>query len=197
MLEVFDLESREWSRQATHGDIPYVGYSFSFALAGDFLFLFGGFTDVDYFDDLYRLDLIKFTWEKISTKGLRPSALTFSGMLYYNTLDGNKRKENVLVFGGSGPKPLTDSQHGYLCLCVVLYVSEVFSPSCCSCAGGLFESDQSFNSVFQTGWNNRIHKFDTKSGSMENLHLLLAYMYTGLHFEPNKKCMLKSTLACD
>ena len=112
MLEVLDLESLEWSRQATRGDIPYVGYSFSFALAGDFLFLFGGFTDIDYFDDLYRLDLKLFTWERMPKKGLAPSALTFSGMLAY--------KEDVLVFGGSGPKPPTDSDHGYLSLCAVL-----------------------------------------------------------------------------
>ena len=108
MLEVFDLESFSWSRQATHGAIPHVGYSFSFALTGDYLFLFGGFTDVDYFDDLYRLDLIEFTWEKMPKKGLGPSALTFSGMLAY--------KASILVFGGNGPKPLTDSQHGWLLL---------------------------------------------------------------------------------
>lgn len=114
MLEVFDLETFEWSRQATRGDIPYVGYAFSFALTGDCLFLFGGFTDVEYFDDLYRLNLNKFTWEKLPKKK-GPSPLTFSGMLVHG--------DSVLVVGGSGPKPPTDGQQGwtyfYLTLCIL------------------------------------------------------------------------------
>ena len=103
-LEIFDLETNQWGRQVTTGEVPHVGQGFSFALSVDSLFLHGGVTIESYFNDLYQLNLRSFVWSRASSAN-GPSPIINAGMVACD--------DSIFVFGGSGPRP-NESKKGLM-----------------------------------------------------------------------------------
>nr|XP_043615824.1 rab9 effector protein with kelch motifs [Erigeron canadensis] len=74
-VQMLDSDTLTWTKLVTNGELlpPRAGHT-TIAL-GNYLFVFGGFTDAeDLYDDLYMFDLETFKWTKVVTLGVGPSA---------------------------------------------------------------------------------------------------------------------------
>ena len=93
----------EWRKQETDGNCPVFGKGACSAIVGDHLYIFGGLDDEDYRNDLHRLHLEDFKWQKLSKIGAPPER-SYGGMVSHG--------ECLIVFGGLGKKPHAPSVRG-------------------------------------------------------------------------------------
>ena len=135
--EVCDLDSMEWRRISTRGQIPILGKGTVCGMYGCHVFVFSGLDDEDYRNDLYRLDLERLVWRKMPVHGVPPCPRSYGGMVVHG--------DCLIVFGGIG-KPLKASG----------------LPS--SDLGGEVIKDTKFGGEFESEWNNYIHEYSTISG---------------------------------
>ena len=102
-LEVFDLDTHEWTTQDTYSDIPRMGQGSFFAIIGKSLYIYGGMNDEDHFDRLYQLDLESYHWRRLPDE-FGPSPKAFGGMVAH--------ENRLLMFAGAGSRMLRESEKG-------------------------------------------------------------------------------------
>ena len=95
-VDIFNIETREWSKRKCTGDIPRVQAGTAPTVINDSLYCFGGwFYGVN--NDMHKLNLNTFHWSKIlpANNLNEPLAKNKHGMVSY----GNRM---LLIFGGYG-----------------------------------------------------------------------------------------------
>lgn len=138
-VEVYDLEVMEWRQQQTYGSgFPVFGKGASSAVIGDYLYIFGGLDDEDYRNELCRLHLKDFRWQKLSRIGCFPSERSYGGMVAHG--------ECLLVFGGLGKKPHEPSLKG----------------------AQTIKDDKLVGGEFCAEWTNSTHEYNTVTGMFES-----------------------------
>ncbi|EQC41160.1 hypothetical protein SDRG_01138 [Saprolegnia diclina VS20] len=70
----FTLATQQWSVVSTAGTPPPPGYGQSMVAIGSKLYLFGGTSGHDYYNDLYVFDATTFMWSRAAVTGPKPSA---------------------------------------------------------------------------------------------------------------------------
>ena len=131
MLEILDLCTYEWQREKTSGDIPFMGKSLYHILVDDTLFLFGGVSR-SYHNQLYKLSLLNYQWEKVSPSSISsiPSPMCEGGSVRHGT--------SMFVYGGKGnPLPHSNSSHG-----------------------ATFKSNLNFGYLCDDGWHNALYEYN-------------------------------------
>jgi len=90
---VFDTNTFEWMKPKVTGQAPVCTFTVTFSV-GVFLFVFGGqsFTDNNLTSELYCLDTVSMTWNKVVTTGERPSPRDMAS--------GNVVGSSMYMFGG-------------------------------------------------------------------------------------------------
>src|SRR5689334_1275024 len=73
-----------WTFVNTSGEIPVhrCGHTATFCPADNSIYLFGGKSKADFFNDLYSLELNHYTWRVVHTEGARPSPRTYHAAVY-------------------------------------------------------------------------------------------------------------------
>lgn len=99
---IYDIDKDKWKLQKTNGDIPYGRNGHTSTVVNDKMYVIGGWLgegDVAS-DEVYTLDLVDYTWLKVSlTPGIGPS----------NKHSADLYKDTIYIFrGGNGKGYLND-----------------------------------------------------------------------------------------
>jgi len=93
-IEEYDITEHRWHRHKTSGkgsdeeNIPVFGSASLMTSMGGMVYLFGGWNNQEFSNDVFRLDPTKMEWEKLQTTGGNPPACKcFGGMVFWR--DGN------------------------------------------------------------------------------------------------------------
>ncbi|KAJ3010710.1 hypothetical protein HKX48_007230 [Thoreauomyces humboldtii] len=101
-LYVMDTETQWWTRPRTHGTPPLPCRAHSATLVSNrYLIVFGGGDGPNYFNSLYILDTVTFTWTTPSTLGETPSARRAHTAFVHNS-------DLYIYAGGDGVRALAD-----------------------------------------------------------------------------------------
>lgn len=116
----------------TYGNpIPFMGKSSYHALFDDTLYLFGGCSKI-YENDLFKLNLLNYHWEKVFPSKLSriPSPTCEGGTGRFGT--------SIFIYGGKG-NPLPDTE---------------------SANGATFKSNLNFGYHCDDGWHNALYEYN-------------------------------------
>lgn len=109
ILDEYDIQDNSWHTHKTTDDIPDYGKGSTMVGYKNYLFLFGGWNEEDFANEVHRLNLDTFEW-KIMEVGegpgvTKPSPRYLTNAIVFESL--------MCVFGGTGPDiPETEIQPG-------------------------------------------------------------------------------------
>ena len=100
-IEEFDITENRWRRHKTSGkdgneeNVPVLGSASVMTGMGGMVYLFGGWNNQEFSNDVFRLDPTKMEWEKLqSTGGSPPACKCHGGMVTH--------QGKLVIFGGVG-----------------------------------------------------------------------------------------------
>ena len=139
-IEEYDIIERRWRRHKTTGkdgdkaNIPAFGSGSVMLSMGGLVYLFGGWNDQQFSNNVFRLDPVKMVWEKLEVRsGHPPVCKCYCGMVQH---DGK-----LVVFGGIG----TAGQAG-------------------RGGGAKYITCHDTKITYDYCWNNELHSFDPNTG---------------------------------
>lgn len=90
----FHIEKKEWSKFRIKDNIPAPRLSTSISRYQNFLYMFGGYSNIQNLNDLYQLDLNTYKWRLILANDSPPSRDCHTSVIYQNYL---------IIYGGGTP----------------------------------------------------------------------------------------------
>ena len=147
-IEEYDITEKCWRRHKTTGkdgnetNIPAFGSGSVMVSMGGVVYLFGGWNDQEFSNNVFRFDPVGMEWEKLEHRdGRRPVNKCFSGMVQHNG--------KLIIFGGIGAAAA--GQGGGGAQYITCHDSKVTYDYC---------------------WNNELHSFDPTSGKRCTVYLV-------------------------
>ena len=133
-FDVFDVDTGQWARQPTTGEVPALGYgsTLHYHEGNACFYLFAGWKDSNFDSDVYCCSTSTWEWKKLSPVSIKPSPRYLTGVLLH--------EDSLCVFAGVGhppPLPRQDPDADY-----VQYVNKGVS--------------------YTWGWNNEYYEFNIK-----------------------------------
>ena len=139
-IEEYDIIERRWRRRKTTGkdgdeaNIPNFGSGSVMLSMGGLVYLFGGWNDQQFSNNVFRLDPVQMVWEKLEPRsGHPPVCKCHCGMVQH---DGK-----LIVFGGIGATG--QAGRGGRAKYITCHDSKITYDYC---------------------WNNELHSFDPNTG---------------------------------
>lgn len=99
-LEMFNITEKKWVSLETSGVVPKGREGHISVLVGSYLYVYGGTSLTEMFNDVHRLDFNSFEWEKLSIGGTTEPRAYHAGVLHDHGL--------IIIFGGYTSKGLND-----------------------------------------------------------------------------------------
>ena len=102
-IEEYDITERRWHYHKTSGkdsdeeNIPLLGSASIMTSMGGMIYLFGGWNNQEFSNDVFRLDPAKMEWEKLQSTGGNPPACKCHGGMAIH-------QGKLVIFGGIGVK---------------------------------------------------------------------------------------------
>lgn len=151
-IDVYDLQRNAWQQFPTTGDVPDLGNGSTFTAFSHQIFLFGGWNEGDFSNDLYCFDTHSNSWKLIAVaeSATKPSPRYLTGVVLVHDVESNSDK--LCVFGGVG-LPITKVQEG------AQYVAY-----------------RSHARDFGFGWNNEMFFFDINKSKYISYYISFLYM---------------------
>ena len=140
-IEEYNIIEKCWRRHKTTGkdgeeaNIPAFGSGSVMISMGDLVYLYGGWKDQEFSNDVFRLDPVEMEWEKLESRdGWSPVNKCHCGMVQH---DGK-----LIIFGGIG----AEAQAG-------------------RGGGAQYIKCHDTKVTYDYYWNNELHSFDPISGN--------------------------------
>ena len=160
-IEVYSITEHRWCRYKTSRKddddnesnvpvrVPVFGFGSVMTGIEGMVYLFGGWNDQEFSNDVFRLDPVKMKWERLQSTGLGgnpPACKCHGGMVAHHS--SNK----LVIFGGIGAA----KQGG----------------------GAQYITCHDTSVRYEYCWNNELHSFDPKTGEYDIVYKLWCFIYT-------------------
>ena len=137
VIDVYDIADKLWWHYPTHGDVPRMGLGPRVCVVDHSLYLYGGWNELNFSSDLYRLDLNTYEWRMVAlSNDVKPTPVYLTTLMVY--------EEVICTFGGVGLIASTKKQE----------------------ETGAEYHRRSDAPPWPWGWNNEYHEFSIKDSTL-------------------------------